>query len=115
MGDGTSKRERIIQAMNILRDHPEGLTRAQLARRIGVDRSAITKWLKQDDLPHVYEDGGKLCILQGSNLARVDLYPNEITMLHIAGRLLMRQTSQYNPYTASPYSHKSTHCSQRAR
>ena len=45
------KAARINQIEKLLWSHPEGLSRTEIARRIGVNRSVITKYLDQDDLP----------------------------------------------------------------
>ncbi len=46
-----SKAVRINQIEQLLWSHPEGLTRTEIARRIGVHRSVITKYLDQDRVP----------------------------------------------------------------
>lgn len=51
------KAVRINQIERLLWSHPEGLTRTEVARRISVNRSVITKYLDQNDLPpSIYED-----------------------------------------------------------
>ena len=52
-----SKAVRINQIERLLWSHPEGLSRTEIARRIGVHRSVITKYLDHDDLPpDIFED-----------------------------------------------------------
>ena len=46
-----SKAVRINQIERLLWSHPEGLTRTEVARRIGVHRPVITKYFDQDDRP----------------------------------------------------------------
>lgn len=101
MGHAIRKRQNIDQINQILRDHPEGLTRSQLAKRIGVNRSTITKYLDGNDLPFVYEDGNKLKLDREGNAIRLTFDLDEITMLHVATRLLARQTNRHNPHAAS--------------
>lgn len=101
MSKAIRKRQNIENIELALWDYAAGFTRSELARKIGVDPGTITKYLKDGDLPHVYEDGNKLKIDRYGNLARVVFDLDEITMLHIAARLLARQTSQHNPHAAS--------------
>ncbi len=57
MKQAEGKAARINQIERLLWSHPEGLSRTEIARRIGVNRSVITKYLDQDDLPpSIYED-----------------------------------------------------------
>lgn len=101
MSPAIRKRQNIENIELALWDHAAGFTRSELARKIDVDPGTITKYLKDGDLPHVYEDGNKLKIDRYGNLARVVFDLDEVTMLHIAARLLARQTSQHNPHAAS--------------
>ena len=51
------KAARINQIERLLWSHPEGLSRTEVARRIGVHRSVISKYLDQNDLPpSIYEN-----------------------------------------------------------
>ena len=47
----TNKADRLRQIEEILWANPEGLTRAEIARRLGVDRSTISRYIDSDDLP----------------------------------------------------------------
>lgn len=51
MNWGQEKSQRLLQIEQLLWAHPEGLTRAEIARRLGVNRSTITKYLKAGQLP----------------------------------------------------------------
>lgn len=102
MSHAIRKRQNLENIEHILWDHPEGLTKSELARRINVDPGTITKYLNSTDLPHVYEDDdGKLKLNRQDNLARMLLDLDEVMILHIAARLLVRQTNQHNPHAAS--------------
>lgn len=52
MGRQTSRTERLKQIEELLWAHPEGLTRAEVARRLGVDRRTISQYIDNNDLPH---------------------------------------------------------------
>jgi len=104
MSHALNKRQKIEQIYQILRDYPDGLTQSELARKLDVYPSTIKKYLDQGDLPYVYEeeDGSKRLKLNPDiHLFRLGFNFDEITMLHIAARLLVRQTNQHNPYAAS--------------
>ncbi len=64
MNRAADKLHRLLQIEQLLWAHPEGLTRAEIARRLGIHRATITKYLSTDALPpSIYEDdadGGKL-------------------------------------------------------
>jgi hypothetical protein len=49
----------------------------------------------------VYEDDDLLKLNRDIHLFRLAFDYDEITMMHIAARLLTRQTSQHNPHAAS--------------
>ena len=100
-----SKAARINQIEKLLWSHPEGLTRSDIARRLGVNRSVITKYLDQDDLPpSVYEDhldGKRLKIDRAADLTRASFNLHEVMAIHLATRLLATRTDKQNPHAAS--------------
>ncbi|MCB0054826.1 MAG: AAA family ATPase, partial [Caldilinea sp.] len=51
MNRQTNKADRLRQIEEILWANPEGLTRAEIARRLGVERSTISRYIDSDDLP----------------------------------------------------------------
>ncbi len=100
-----SKAVRINQIEKLLWSHPEGLTRTEIARRIGVHRSVITKYLDQDDLPpSIYEDeldGKKLKIDRSADLTKASFTLHEVMAIHLATRMLATRTDKQNPHAAS--------------
>ena len=99
------KAVRINQIERLLWSHPEGLTRTEVARRIGVHRSVITKYVDQDDLPpSIYEDfldGKKLKIDRAADLTKASFTLHEVMAIHLATRLLATRTDKQNPHAAS--------------
>ena len=99
------KAARINQIERLLWSHPEGLTRTQVARRIGVHRSVVTKYLDQNDLPpSIYEDhldGKKLKIDRDADLTKASFTLHEVMAVHLATRLLATRTDKQNPHAAS--------------
>jgi len=45
MERATGKAERLLQIEALLLEHPEGLSQAEIARRIGVNRSTVYRYL----------------------------------------------------------------------
>lgn len=99
------KAQRLLQIEKLLWAHPEGLTRAEIARRLGVNRSTITKYLDTDQLPKgIYEaeDGSKRLVLdRNADLTKASFTLHEIMAIHLATRLLATRTDKQSPHAAS--------------
>lgn len=96
-----NKAERLIQIENLLLAHPEGMTQAEIARRLDVDRSTITRYVA--DVPkHIYiEDDGRWKIDRAADLINVRLNLHEALAVHLATRLLATRMDRQNPHAAS--------------
>lgn len=101
MNRAVNKSARLIQIENLLLAHPEGLTQAEIARRLQVDRATINRYLS--DLPkHIYiEDDGRLKIDRTADLINVRLNLHEALAVHIAARLLATRMDRQNRHAAS--------------
>jgi CRISPR-associated endonuclease/helicase Cas3 len=99
--DERSKRQKIDEIFLALRDHHEGLTQSELAGMIDIGRWDINKYVKNGDLPGVYEENGRLYLDRLGDLVRMSFDRDEITMMHVAMRLLSRHTNAHNPHAAS--------------
>ncbi|GAB4532422.1 MAG: hypothetical protein Kow0063_12980 [Anaerolineae bacterium] len=99
------KAQRLLQIEKLLWAHPEGLTCAEIARRLGVNRSTITKYLNADQLPKgIYEDdldGNKLKLDRDADLTKASFSLHEVMAIHLATRLLATRTDKQNPHAAS--------------
>jgi CRISPR-associated endonuclease/helicase Cas3 len=86
-----NKASRLIQIENLLLAYPEGLTQAELARRLQVD------------LPkHIYiEDDGRLRLDRTAHLINVRLNLHEALAIHLASRLLATRMDRQNPHAAA--------------
>lgn len=95
------KASRLIQIENLLLAHPEGLTQADIARKLQVDRSTINRDLV--DLPkHIYiEDDGRLRIDRSADLINVRLNLHEALAVHVAARLLATRVDRQNRHAAA--------------
>lgn len=105
MSRATEKAVRLLQIEQLLWAHPEGLTRAEIARRLQINRSTITKYLDKDHLPpSIYVDdldGGKLKIDRNADLTKTAFNLHEIMAIHLATRLLATRTDKQNPHASS--------------
>ncbi|HNS03725.1 MAG TPA: WYL domain-containing transcriptional regulator, partial [Anaerolineae bacterium] len=97
------KAQRLLQIEQLLWAHPEGLTRAEIARRLGVNRSTITKYLDNDQLPpSIYEeDDGRLKLDRSADLTKASFSLHEVMAIHLATRLLATRSDKQNPHAAS--------------
>ena len=91
---------RLLEIIHLLGQHPEGLTQAEIARRLGVNRSTISRNLRDMQAP-IYEDKGRLFIDRNANLYHLSLSLHEALALHLATRLLAANMDRQNPHAAS--------------
>lgn len=98
-----TKAERLLQIEALLLAHPEGLTQAEIARRLGVHRSTVFRYLP--DLQTrcaVYEtEDGKLAIDRSQYLAHLRPTLHEAVALFLAVRMMAVRTDRHNPHAAS--------------
>ena len=102
MSRADNKSTRLIQIQEMLMAHPEGLTEADIARRLQVNRSTVNRYLP--DLPShaIYiDDNHRWRIDPGSDLVTVHLTLHEALAVHLAARLLATRMDRHNPHAAS--------------
>jgi CRISPR-associated endonuclease/helicase Cas3 len=103
MERATGKAERLLQIEALLLEYPDGLSQAEVARRVGVNRSTVYRCLP--DLTArfaVYEtDDGRLVIDRDHYLMNVRLTLHESMALHLAARLMATRTDKQNPHAAA--------------
>lgn len=96
------KGERVAQLELLLRSHPEGLRRAEIARRIGVHRSTVSRYV--DNLKQfidVYEDNNLIKIRNKEETDPVELSVYESLALNMGAEILMEKTGFQSPHLAS--------------
>jgi CRISPR-associated endonuclease/helicase Cas3 len=100
---GKRKAERLLQLEALLLAHPEGLIQAEIARRLGVHRSTVGRYLSY--LPgHIYVDdldGGRWKLDRSAYLVQVRFTLHEALSMHLASRLLATRTDKHNPHAAA--------------
>lgn len=99
----SKKSDRLLQLEQLLLSHPTGLRRVELARRLGVNRSTVTRDIQDlsDALALVEEDDGRLWIDPANSLTRLRLTLDECLAVHLATRLYTSRSDRHNPPAAS--------------
>lgn len=96
------KGERVAQLELLLRSHPEGLRRAEIARRLGVHRSTISRYV--DDLSQhidIYEDNNLIKIKESEENSPLELSLYETLAFNMSAEALASSVSIQNPHLAS--------------
>ncbi|MBN2386030.1 MAG: WYL domain-containing protein [Anaerolineales bacterium] len=103
MNRAENKAERLLQIEAMLLAHPEGMTQAEIARRLDVNRSTVNRYFRDmpDQFPYYETDDGRLFIDRQSYLVNVRLGLHEAMAVHLASRLLATRMDRQNPYAAS--------------
>lgn len=103
MERAANKAARLSQIETLLLSHPEGLLPAEIARRLDVHRSTISRDLA--DLPkHIYVDdmdGGRWKVDWDAYLVNVRLSLNEAMAVHLATRLLAKWGNRRNHHAGA--------------
>jgi CRISPR-associated endonuclease/helicase Cas3 len=93
-----SARLQAIEAL--LLEHPEGLTLTEIAVRLGVHRSTISRNLLDSEAP-IYEADGRLFLDRKGYLLNLRLTLHEALSLHLAARLLAANLDRQNAHAAA--------------
>lgn len=96
------KGERVAQLELLLRSHPEGLRRAEIARRLGVHRSTISRYV--EDLSRytdIYEENNLIKIRSKDDDDKMALSVYEGLAFNISAEALASNAAFQNPHLAS--------------
>lgn len=105
-GKFENKLERYEQLKSLLLAYPNGLTKADIARRLGVHRSTAADYLDEFAAPYgalpVYEPApGRYAINRDLYEVKIALNQHESLALHLAARLLATRTDKHYPHAAA--------------
>jgi predicted DNA-binding transcriptional regulator YafY len=103
MSRAENKAERLLQMEALLLANPQGLTQAEMARRLGVDRSVIHRNLYdfQKIYPTIVHDDGRISLDRSAYVVKVAFTLHEATAVHLAARLMATRMDKHNPHAAS--------------
>ncbi|HJS19703.1 MAG TPA: WYL domain-containing protein, partial [Anaerolineales bacterium] len=98
------KFENLHKLIELLLDHPQGLTKAEIARKLDVHRSTAAEYLDSMEGVNapVYEiSPGRYTIDRDHFEVKISVDMHEALALHLASRLLTTRTDKHNPHAAS--------------
>ncbi len=96
------KGERVAQLELILRSHPEGLRKSDIARRIGVHRSTIGRYIDElSQYSEIYEDNNLIKIVPSSEEEPLALSVYESLALNMGVEMLLKNSEFRTPHLAS--------------
>lgn len=102
MNPSAKKAGRLLQVEALLlANYPQAMTQAELARRLGVDRSTINRYVT--DLPDsIYmDDDGRLSINIKASMVNLRLNLDETLAVHLGARLMATRMDRHNPHAAA--------------
>jgi len=102
MEPAATKSSRLLQTEQILLACPQGITRAEIARRLQINRSTAKRYI--DELSRripIWEDGNLVGIDRDIYKVDVHLNMHESMAVHLATRLMATRMDKHNPHAAS--------------
>jgi CRISPR-associated endonuclease/helicase Cas3 len=106
MESAENKSERLVQLEQLLLAHPQGLRKAEIARKLQVNRSTVGRYLDELSARHhspvpIYEEDGLFKINRDKYLNNIGVTIHEAMAIHLATRLMATRTDKHNPYAAA--------------
>ncbi len=96
------KGERVAQLELLLHSHPEGLRRAEIARRLGVHRSTISRYVDQlKEYIDIYEENNLIKIRSKLEDENIALSVYESLAFNFSAEMLADNAEFQNPHLAS--------------
>ena len=93
------KAARYLKIAMILRDHPEGISAVELAKRVGVSKRTVYRDIDAMDYHAglmIWSDGGKFGLEAGAFLPPLALTLHEATTLFLAARVLAKTSDEHD-------------------
>jgi CRISPR-associated endonuclease/helicase Cas3 len=105
-GKFDKKLERYEQFKSLLLAYPDGLTKAEIGRKLGMHRSTAADYLDEfglptGSLPIIEITPGRYTIDRDLYQVKIELTQHESLALHLATRLLTTRTDKHYPHAAS--------------
>ena len=106
MERASNKSERLAQLEQLLIAHPQGIRQAEIARRLKVNPSTISRYIKELSSRHdspvpIYDDDGLIKINRDKYLNYIGLTIHEAMAVHLATRLMATRTDKHNRHAAA--------------
>jgi len=97
------KYDRTVHILQLLKDHPQGLRQADLARRLNTPASTISRTIRDmsEEYPIFDQPDGRLCLDTTRYLTHVWLTMYELEALHISARLFSKVMRFPFPHAAT--------------
>ena len=96
------KGDRVAQLELILRSHPEGLRKSDIARRIGVHRSTVGRYIDElKQYSEIYEDNNLIKIVPRNDEEPLALSVYESLALNMGVEMLLKNSEFRTPHLAS--------------
>jgi len=96
------KSERLMQLELLLLSHPEGLRRAEIARRLGVHRSTVGRYVEElEKKVELWEDDYTIGISPDESMKIMKLSVYESLAFHLSAELLAKHMEYHNPHVSS--------------
>ena len=96
------KAERLMQLELLLLSHPEGMRRAEIARRLGVHRSTIGRYVEElKKHMDIFEDGYIIKLAPREDMDMMKLSVYESLAFNLSAELLASHVEFQNPHLAS--------------
>ena len=96
------KGDRVAQLELILRSHPEGLRKSDIARSIGVHRSTVGRYIEElKQYSDIYEDNGLIKIIPRNDEEPIALSVYESLALNMGVEMLLKNSEFRTPHLAS--------------
>ena len=92
-----------MELEHLLLAHPSGLRRSEIARRLAVHRSTVSRYVDElsNLLPVTESDDGIVGIDRDSYLNNIRLTIHESLALYLASRLMTDRMDRFNPHSAA--------------
>lgn len=96
------KSERLMQLELLLLSHPEGMRRAEIARRLGVHRSTVGRYVDElKEKVDIWEDEYVVGVNSDESMDMMKLSVYESLAFHLSAELLANHMEYHNPHMSS--------------